>query len=110
MDGRPHGRPGLLVSAPFAGERVLEAVRVSRGGGVAVSDRAIVEAMRLLQRSEGISASPEAAVTYAALPELLRSGATRSGETALIYLTASGIHFSVEALSASISAGEGSAV
>ncbi|EQD72727.1 threonine synthase, partial [mine drainage metagenome] len=59
--------PGLLVPAPFASERILEAVRESRGGGVAVSDRSIVEAMAVLATRYGISASPEGAAPLAAL-------------------------------------------
>ncbi len=94
--------PGLLVPAPFAGERILEAVRATRGGGVTVPDAAIVDAMRRLQREHGISVSPEAAAPYAAVPELLRSGAVRPGETVLLYLTGTGIPFSIDALSAAL--------
>ncbi|HTW77856.1 MAG TPA: threonine synthase [Thermoplasmata archaeon] len=97
--------PGLLVPAPFAGERILEAVRASRGDGATVSDPAIVDAMRTLARRHGISASPEAAATYAAVPELVRAGRVRSGETVLLYLTGTGIPFSIEALAASVAGG-----
>ena len=94
--------PGLLVPAPFAGERILEAVRGTRGSGVTVSDREIVAGMRALQRGQGVSVSPEAAATYAALPELLRSGVIRSGESVLLYLTGTGLPFSVDALAADV--------
>jgi threonine synthase len=90
--------PGLLVPAPFASERVLEAVRSTRGGGVVVSDREIVEAMRALARHHGVSASPEGAATYAALPRLLRDRAIRPGETVLLYNTGTGIGFSADEL------------
>jgi threonine synthase len=94
--------PGLLVPAPFAGERILEAVRATGGSGITVSDREIVESMRRLQREQGISVAPEAAAPYAAVPELLRSGAIRSGETVLLYLTGTGLPFSVDALTARV--------
>jgi threonine synthase len=90
--------PGLLVPSPFASERILEAVRESRGSGTTVSDRAIVAAMRDLARRHGISASPEAAAPYAALGPLVADGAIRSGERVLLYLTGSGLPFSVPAL------------
>ena len=90
--------PGLLVPAPFASERVLEAVRTTRGGGVTVSDRAIVGAMRALARRHGISVCPEGAATYAALPLLRQSQAIRAGERVLLYNTGTGIGFSVEEL------------
>jgi threonine synthase len=90
--------PGLLVPSPFASERILEAVRESRGTGVTVSDREIVRAMRELAVHHGVSASPEAAAPYAALPKLLREGAIRSGERVLLYLTGTGLVFSVDDL------------
>ena len=90
--------PGLLVPAPFSSERILEAVRESRGGGVMVRDREIVGAMRDLATRHGISASPEAAAPYAALPKLLQEGAVRPGERVLLYLTGTGLTFSVEEL------------
>lgn len=96
--------PGLLVPSPFAGERILDAVRASRGGGVTVTDRAIVEAMRALARNHGISAAPEAAATYAALPELVRQGQIRSGESVMLYLTGTGIPFSIDGLAAAVAA------
>lgn len=90
--------PGLLVPAPFASERVLEAVRSTRGGGVRVTDAEIVSAMRALARRHGISASPEGAAPYAALPRLLRDGALHAGERVLLYNTGTGLGFSAEDL------------
>ena len=90
--------PGLLVPSPFASERILEAVRESRGGGVTVTDREIVEAMRGLAVRHGVSASPEAAAPYAALPHLMESGAVRPGERVLLYLTGTGLVFSRDEL------------
>jgi threonine synthase len=97
--------PGLLVPAPFAGERILEAVRATKGTGATVSDRAILDAMRRLRQQQGLSVSPEAAAPFAALPDLIRSGAIRSGETVLLYLTGTGLPFSAGALEASLPAG-----
>jgi threonine synthase len=97
--------PGLLVPAPFASERILEAVRGSRGGGTTVTDRSIVEAMRELARRHGISASPEGAATYAALEPLVRSGAIRSGESVLLYNTGTGLPFSIAELERSVGDG-----
>lgn len=90
--------PGLLVPAPFASERILEAVRSSRGGGVTVSDREIARAARALAAEHGVSASPEGAAPYAALPRLVASGAIRPGERVLLYNTGSGLPFSLDAL------------
>lgn len=97
--------PGLLVPAPFASERVLEAVRSSRGGGVVVSDREILEAMALLARRYGISASPEGAAPYAALPRLLATGAVRPGERVLLYNTGNGLLYSLDELASLVGPG-----
>jgi threonine synthase len=94
--------PGLLVPSPFASERILEAVRETRGGGVTVSDREIVAAMRDLAVHHGVSASPEAAAPYAALPKLLRDRSVHEGERVLLYLTGTGLVFSVDELERSL--------
>jgi len=94
--------PGLLVPSPFASERILEAVRETRGGGMTVTDREIVSAMRELAHHHGLSVSPEAAAPYAALPKLRKSGAVRAGETVLLYVTGTGLVFSVDELERSL--------
>ncbi|MGC2204324.1 MAG: pyridoxal-phosphate dependent enzyme [Thermoplasmata archaeon] len=90
--------PGLLVVAPFASERVLEAIRGSRGGGARVSDVEIVSAMRARAMTHGVSVSPEGAALYAALAALVRDRSIRAGETALLYNTGSGLPFDVSEL------------
>jgi len=96
---QPHTvAPGLLVPAPFASERILEAVRKSRGAGVTLDDREIVAAMRQLADRHGVSASPEGAAPYAALARLAREGAVRAGEHVVLYNTGSGLPFSIDAL------------
>jgi threonine synthase len=90
--------PGLLVPAPFSSERVLEAVRASRGDAVSVSDRSILEAMATLARHHGVSASPEGAASYAALPELVGRKVIHPGEKVLLYNTGSGALWDLESL------------
>ncbi len=99
--------PGLLVPAPFSSERVLEAIRGSRGGGVTVSDREIVAGVRALAARHGTSASPEGAAPYAALPHLLRERLIRPGESVLLYCTGSGIPFAGTDWDARLDAGPG---
>ncbi|HEX2294254.1 MAG TPA: pyridoxal-phosphate dependent enzyme, partial [Actinomycetota bacterium] len=61
---------GLRVPAPSEADLVLKAVRESGGSMVAVSDQAIVDAVRDLASSDGILVCPEGATTLAALPRL----------------------------------------
>ncbi|MGP8077834.1 MAG: threonine synthase [Thermoplasmata archaeon] len=89
--------PGLLVPSPFSSERVLEAVRATGGTGTTVRDAEILGSVSLLARRYGLSASPEGAATYAALPGLFESGAIRAGEQILLYNTGSGLPFLHEA-------------
>ncbi len=85
--------PGLLVPSPFASERVLEAIRATGGGGTTVSEQAMAEAVDTLGHEYGVSASPEGAAPFAALPALLQEGHLRPGERVLLYNTGSGIPF-----------------
>jgi threonine synthase len=85
--------PGLLVPAPFSSERVLEAIRGSRGGATTVKDGEILEAVEHLARRHGVSASPEGAAAYAALPRLIAEGQLHAGERVLVYNTGSGLPF-----------------
>ena len=82
--------PGLAVPAPFASERILEAVRSTGGTGVSVSDEAILAAQRTLARDHGLAVAVEAAAPWAALGDLRRSGALRAGERVLLYHTGRG--------------------
>jgi threonine synthase len=79
--------PGLAVPAPFASERVLEAVRATGGTGVAVPDQEIVSAQATLARDHGLAVSLEAAAPWAAMARLVDSGAVRPQERVLLYLT-----------------------
>jgi threonine synthase len=85
--------PGLLVPAPFSSERILEAIRGSRGGATSVTDREILEAVDHLAGRHGVSASPEGAAPYAALARLLSEGQVHAGERVLLYNTGSGLPF-----------------
>ncbi len=82
--------PGLAVPSPFSSERILEAVRASRGGGIAVPDSAIVAAGHDLARRFGLAVAIEAAATWAAVPALHSSGVLREDERTLLYLTGRG--------------------
>jgi threonine synthase len=83
--------PGIRVPGPFADDLILMALRQSGGSAVAVSDDAIVAAMREMSRLEGIDACPEGAATLAGLRVLLTSGAVRGGEEIVLFNTGTGL-------------------
>src|SRR5207253_1209973 len=64
---------GLRVPSPFAGRQMLRVLRDTRGGALAVSEKAIQEAQRLVARTEGIWTAPESAALVAAL-SLMKEG------------------------------------
>ena len=58
---------------------------------MAVSDEAIVAAMREMSRLEGIDACPEGAATLAGLRVLLAQGAVRGDEEIVLFNTGTGL-------------------
>ena len=84
---------GLRVPSPFAGRQMLRLLRDTRGGAMAVSERAIQEAQRLVARTEGIWTAPESAALVAALGQLRDRGeALREAEIMLIF-TGTGLKY-----------------
>jgi threonine synthase len=84
---------GLRVPSPFAGRQMLRVLRESGGDAIAVSERAIVEAQRLLARLEGIWTSPEGAALVAALAALKERGQVTAEARIVIMLTGAGIKY-----------------
>ncbi len=82
---------GLRVPSPFAGRQMLRILRETGGDAVSVTERAIVEAQRLLARLEGVWTSPEAAATVAALGILKDRRALPADARVLLVLTGAGI-------------------
>jgi threonine synthase len=84
---------GLRVPSPFAGRQMLRILRESGGDAIAVSERAIVEAQRLLARLEGIWTSPEGAALIAALAAMKDRGQVTADARIVIMLTGAGIKY-----------------
>jgi threonine synthase len=84
---------GLRVPSPFAGRQMLRILRETKGGAVAVSERAMIEAQHLLARLEGIWTSPEGAALVAALGQLKDSGQVTADTRVVIMLTGAGIKY-----------------
>src|SRR6059036_1600417 len=91
---------GLRVPSPFAGRQMLRLLRDTRGGAVAVSEKAIQEAQRLVARVEGIWTAPESAALVAALAELKDRGEASHDAEFLLILTGSGLKYDPPPLAA----------
>src|SRR3989441_12478941 len=84
---------GLRVPSPFAGRQMLKILRDTGGDAVAVSERAIQDAQRLLGRLEGVWTSPEGAALVAALGALKERRDISADARVVLVLTGAGIKY-----------------
>ena len=97
--GADHVRPvkpstiakSIAIGNPADGIYALDVVRQSGGAVASASDAEIVEAIRLLARTEGIFAETAAGATIAVLAKLARSGVIRPDEVVVAYVTGNGL-------------------
>ena len=84
---------GLRVPGALGDFLILEALRASGGGALAVEDQTMRAAAEELGTAEGVDASIEGGATLAALRELRASGVVEEGEIVVLYNTAgSGVY------------------
>ena len=84
---------GLRVPKAIGDFLMLDLLRKSGGGAVAVSDDAMLAAVREVGAAEGVFAAPEGAACYAALNKLLNAGIVRPDETTVLFNTGSGLKY-----------------
>lgn len=89
---KPHTiAKSLSIGNPADGYYALKAVKSSGGEIESVSDREIVEAMKLLARTEGIFAETAGGVTIAVLKKLAAAGKIGRDEVTVAYVTGNGL-------------------
>jgi threonine synthase len=81
----------LAIGNPADGYYALDAVESSGGSFGKVSDEEIVEAVKLLARTEGIFTETAGGVTVASLIQLVNQGVVRSDEKVVAYITGLGL-------------------
>jgi threonine synthase len=82
---------GIATVRPVRLAEILLALKESQGQAVAVTEQAIVAAIRELGRNLGLYVEPTAAVSAAALSQLAHSGEIRQGEVTVALLTGNGL-------------------
>ncbi|MDE2718199.1 MAG: threonine synthase [Chloroflexota bacterium] len=82
---------GMRVPSAIADYLILNVLRESGGGAIAVSDDDLLDHMRLIARTEGIVVGPEGGATAAAARRLIASGALSSSDHILLLNTGSGL-------------------
>jgi threonine synthase len=88
----------LAIGNPADGPYALDAVRESGGAIDSVTDQEIVDAIRLLARTEGIFAETAGGVTIATLAKLAARGVIRPDERVVAFVTGNGLK-TIEAVS-----------
>jgi threonine synthase len=81
----------LVVEAPRNARLALRRIRQSGGGGVTVSDDAIIAAIARLARLTGVFAEPAAAASLAGLETALEAGLVRRDERVVLLVTGTGL-------------------
>jgi threonine synthase len=81
----------IAVGEPLFGAAAIQAVRASCGYFMAVSDKAILEAARLLGRWAGIIAEPAGAAAIAGLLEARSQRLVDDAETVVVHVTGTGL-------------------
>src|SRR5271167_526732 len=93
----------IAIGNPADGFYVLRAVRESGGWGEMASDPEIIDAIRLLARTEGIFAEPAGGTTLAVTLKLVRDGRIKPDELVVVSITGNG-YKTLEAVAQSIEA------
>ena len=84
---------GLRVPKAIGDFLILNILRQSNGGAVAVDDEEMIRVTREVGSSEGLFVAPEGAACFAALKSLLSSGKIASDDRTVIFNTGSGIKY-----------------
>jgi threonine synthase len=84
---------GLRVPKAIGDFLILNILRQSKGGAVAVDDEEMIRIARDVGSKEGLFVSPEGAACFAAFKSLHRAGKVASGERVVIFNTGSGLKY-----------------
>jgi threonine synthase len=84
---------GLRVPKAIGDFLMLDILRESKGGAIAVDDDEMIRAVREVGSKEGLFVAPEGAACFVALKKLRASGKIERGEQVVIFNTGSGIKY-----------------
>jgi threonine synthase len=84
---------GLRVPKAIGDFLMLDILRKSNGGAIAIDDEEMIRAVREIGSREGVFVAPEGAACFAALKKLRLSGHIKAGERVVIFNTGSGIKY-----------------
>ncbi len=88
----------MCVGNPLDGTKVLNALRESKGLATSVDDSSILEAEKLLAKSESVFVEPSGATPLAALIKMLNEGEIDKDDKVVLVLTGVGLKDPISAL------------
>ena len=84
---------GLRVPKAVGDFLMLDALRKSGGGAIAIRDEDMIACTREVGAAEGVFTAPEGAACYAALKTLLAAGTIRPDESTVLFNTSTGLKY-----------------
>jgi threonine synthase len=84
---------GLRVPRAIGDFLILDALRASGGTAIAVTDKELIEATKVIGAAEGIFCAPEGAACLPALQKLLADGSVEPDEWVVLFNTGSGVKY-----------------
>ena len=84
---------GLRVPKAIGDFIMLDALRSSHGGAVAVGDEDMITSTKEVGAAEGVFPAPEGAACYVALKQLLAEKKVRADETVILFNTSTGLKY-----------------
>jgi threonine synthase len=84
---------GLRVPKAIGDFIMLDALRTSHGGAIAVPDEEMIACTREVGALEGVFVAPEGAACYAALKTLLAAGTVKPEESVVLFNTSTGLKY-----------------
>jgi threonine synthase len=84
---------GLRVPKAIGDFIMLDALRSSGGGAIAVPDAEMIACTQEVGSAEGVFVAPEGAACYAALKKLLAAGQVGASETVVLFNTSTGLKY-----------------
>ncbi len=84
---------GLRVPKAIGDFIMLDALRSSGGGAIAVTDEEMIACTKEVGAAEGVFVAPEGAACYAALKRLLAAGTVTPDQTVVLFNTSTGLKY-----------------
>src|SRR6266478_4591773 len=84
---------GLRVPRAIGDFLILDALRASGGTAIAVTDKELIDATKVIGAAEGIFCAPEGAACLPALQRLMTEGVVQADERVVLFNTGSGVKY-----------------